>query len=179
VKAIEVTRFVALGDEAKKALTPEMSLEDYIEALLIRELHPDALQFIAHSLPKRQAVWWALGCVKQVAPPELPPEQETAVKMTERWIAEPTEENRQAAFKAAEAADTSTPAGITALAAYYSDALPATADPEKNAKAYFITAKLVSAAVMLAAASDPEQVKARFGGFASKGAEVVKRTSKG
>lgn len=176
MKATEVTRYVTLGEEAKKALTPDMSADEFIEALLLRQLHPDAVQFIAHYLPKRQAVWWALGCVKHAAPPDLPPEQEAAVKTTERWIAEPTEENRQATFKAAEVADTSTPAGITALAAYYTDALPPNADPEKNAKAYFVTAKLVTAAVMLAAASDPEQLKARFSGFASKGAEVVKRT---
>ena len=104
------------------------------------------------------------------------PEQDVALKTTERWIAEPTEENRQAAFKAAEEADTATPAGITALAAYYSDALPPTADPKTNAKAYFITAKLVTAAVMMAATSDPDQLKTRFSGFAIKGAEVVKRT---
>jgi hypothetical protein len=176
LKATEVTRYVTLGDEAKQVLNPDLSAEEYLDALLSKQLHPDAVQFIAHYLPKRQAVWWALGCVKQAAPPELPPEQEAAMKTTERWIAEPTEENRQATFKAAEAADTSTPAGITALAAYYTDALPPTADPEKNAKAYFVTAKLVTAAVMLAAASDPEQLKIRFSGFASKGAEVVKRT---
>jgi hypothetical protein len=176
LKATEVTRFVTLGDEAKQILNLEMSADEYLDALIARHLHPDAVQFIAHYLPKRQAVWWALGCVKQAAPPEIPPEQEAAMKTTERWIAEPTEENRQATFKAAEVADTSTPAGITALAAYYTDALPPTADPEKNAKAYFVTAKLVTAAVMLAAASDPEQLKMRFSGFASKGAEVVRRT---
>ena len=175
MKATEVTRYVTLGEEAKKTLTPEMSANEFIEALVAKQLHPDAVQFIAHYLPKRQAVWWALGCVKQGIP-EMPPEQDAAVKSTERWIAEPTEENRQAAFKAAEEADTSTPAGITALAAYYSDALPPTADPKMNAKSYFITAKLVTAAVMLAATADPEQLKLRFSGFVTKGVEVVKRT---
>ena len=175
MKATEVSRYVTLGEEAKKILTPEISANDFIEALISKQLHPDAVQFIAHLLPKRQAVWWALGCVKQSA--EKPtPEQDVAMKTTERWIAEPSEENRQAAFKAAEEADTATPAGITALAAYYSDALPPTADPKTNAKAYFITAKLVTAAVMMAATSDPEQLKTRFSGFAIKGAEVVKRT---
>lgn len=175
MKAIEVSRYVSLGEEAKKTLTPEMSANEFIEALVAKQLHPDAVQFIAHYLPKRQAVWWALGCVKQ-GMPDLPPEQDAAVKSAERWIAEPTEENRQAAFKAAESADTSTPAGITALAAYYSDALPQTADPKMNAKSYFITAKLVTAAVMLAATSDPDQLKLRFSGFVTKGVEVVKRT---
>jgi len=157
-------------------LTPEISANEFIEALIAKQLHPDAVQFIAHYLPKRQAVWWALGCVKQSTPLEKAPEQDAALKTTERWIAEPSEENRQAAFKAAEDADTSTPAGITALAAYYSDALPPSADPKINAKAYFVTAKLVTAAVMMAATSDPEQLKTRFSGFVTRGAEVVKRT---
>jgi hypothetical protein len=176
LKATEVSRYVTLGEEAKKILTPEISANEFIEALIAKQLHPDAVQFIAHYLPKRQAVWWALGCVKQSTPPEAPPEQDAALKTTERWIAEPSEENRQAAFKAAENADTSTAAGITALAAYYSDALPPTADPKMNAKSYFVTAKLVTAAVMLAATSDPEQLKNRFSGFVTKGVEVVKRT---
>ena len=176
MKATEVTRYVNLGEEAKKILTPEISANEYIDALISKQLHPDAVQFIAHYLPKRQAVWWALGCVKQSVPPEVPPEQDAALKSTERWIAEPSEENRQAAFKAAEDADTSTPAGITALAAYYSDALPPSTDPKTNAKAYFITAKLVTAAVMLAATADPDQLRTRFSGFVTKGVEVVKRT---
>lgn len=175
MKATEVSRFVTLGEQAVEALKPDMSPADFIEELLSKELHPDAVQFIAHYLPKRQAVWWALVCVKQVGA-QLRPEQEAAVKTTERWIAEPTEENRQAAFKAAEAADTSTPVGLTALAAYYTDALPPSTDPTTNAKSYFVTAKLVTAAVMLAAVADPQQMKVRFSGFAAKGAEVVKRT---
>lgn len=175
MKATEVTRYVKLGDEAVQALTPEMSPNEYIDALVAKQLHPDAIQFIAHYLPKRQAVWWALGCVKQsVAKPT--PEFDTAVKTTERWIADPSEENRKAAFQAAEKADTSTPAGITALAAFYSEAMPQTQDPNMNAKSYFITAKLVGAAVLLAAATDPEQVKERFAGFVTKGVEVVKKT---
>jgi hypothetical protein len=175
LKAIEVSRYVALGEEAKKILTPEISANEYIDALVAKQLHPDAVQFIAHFLPKRQAVWWALGCVKHGAQ-ELTPEQDAALKSTEQWIADPNNENRQAAFRAAEDADTSTPAGITALAAYYSDALPPTADPKMNAKSYFVTAKLVTAAVMLAATSDPEQLKSRFSVFVTRGVEVVKRT---
>ena len=158
MKATEVTRYVTLGEEAKKTLTPEMSANEFIEALVAKQLHPDAVQFIAHYLPKRQAVWWALGCVKQGIP-EMPPEQDAAVKSTERWIAEPTEENRQAAFKAAEEADTSTPAGITALAAYYSDALPPTADPKMNAKPIHYREVRYGGCHARGEQSDPEQPK--------------------
>jgi hypothetical protein len=62
LKATEVSRYVTLGEEAKKILTPEISANEFIEALISKQLHPDAVQFIAHFLPKRQAVWWALGC---------------------------------------------------------------------------------------------------------------------
>lgn len=175
MKAIEVTRYVTLGENAKKLLTPEMPATEYIDLLAAKELHTDAVQFIAHYLPKRQAVWWAMGCVRQ-AYSEFSPEQDAALKITERWIAEPTEENRQAALKAADVADSTTPAGMTALAAHYSDALPPTADPNTNAKAYFMTAKLVSGAVMLSAMADAEQMQPRFSGFTAKGIEVVKRT---
>jgi hypothetical protein len=175
MKAIEVSRYITLSENAKKLLTPEMPATEFIDLLAAKQFHTDAVQFIAHYLPKRQAVWWALTCVKQ-AGTEFPPEQETALKSAERWIAEPTEENRQATLKAADAADTMTPAGMTALAAYYSDGMPASADPNTNAKAYFMTAKLVSGAVMLSAATDAEQLQARFSGFTGKGIEVVKRT---
>ena len=72
MKATEVSRYVTLGEEAKKILTPEISANDFIEALISKQLHPDAVQFIAHLLPKRQAVWWALGCVKQSAEKPTP-----------------------------------------------------------------------------------------------------------
>jgi hypothetical protein len=39
-----------------------------------------------------------------------------------------------------------------------------------------MTAKLVSGAVMLSAATDSEQLQTRFGVFTAKGIEVVKRT---
>ena len=42
-------------------LTPEMTPERVAIELLAKQLHPDAVQLIAHYLPKRQAVWWALA----------------------------------------------------------------------------------------------------------------------
>jgi hypothetical protein len=54
--------------------------------------------------------------------------------------------------------------------------LPRTEDPRTNAKAYFMTAKLVSSAVLLAATSDAEQMKARFAAFVEKGLEIVRKS---
>src|SRR4051794_1381546 len=168
VKAADLCRYFTLSDEGKKALTPEQAPEEFARTLTEAKKHPDAVQVIAHYLPKRQAVFWALTCVRQSVP-EPPPEAENALKVAERWIAEPTDENRGAALKAADAADAGTPAGCTALAAYYSDGLPKTEDAKQNARAYFLTAKLVASAVLMAATEKPEEMDARFTAFLEKG----------
>ena len=175
VKAGEIARYVTLTEEGRAVLQPEAEPEDFAQKLAQANVHTDAIQVLAHYLPKRQGVFWAMTCVRQ-ANPAPPPEAEAALKAAERWIAEPTEENRNATLKAADAADAGTPAGCTALAAYYAEGLPRTEDPRMNAKAFFMTAKLVSSAVLLAATADPEQMQARFASYVDKGLEIVRRS---
>lgn len=175
VKAGEIARYFTLSDEGRAVLQPEAEPEEFAQKLQAATAYPDAVQVIAHYLPKRQGVFWAMTCVRQTFP-EPPPEAEAALKAAERWIAEPNDDTRNAALKAADAADSGTPAGCTALAAYYADGLPRTEDARTNAKAYFMTAKLVSAAVLLSAASDPEQMQARFAAFVGRGLEVVRKS---
>lgn len=175
VKAGEIARYVTLSDAGQAVLEPAAEPEEFAQRLAEANVHPDAVQVIAHYLPKRQGVFWALTCVRQTGP--LPtPEAEAALKAAERWIADPSEENRTAALKAADAADAGTPAGCTALAAYYADGLPRTEDPRTNAKAYFMTAKLVTSAVLLAATADREQMQSRFTQFIEKGLEIVQKS---
>jgi hypothetical protein len=106
----------------------------------------------------------------------MTPQAEAALKSAEAWVADPSEENRKAALNAANDADTTTAAGATALAAYYSDGLPATADAKTNAKAYFMTAKLAGGAVLLAATEDREQAAERLETFVKRGLEIARKT---
>ena len=177
VKAPELCRYFTLSDEGKKTLQPEMTPEQLRPELLAKNPHPDAVQVIAHYLPKRQAVFWALTCVRQTFP-EPAPEAEAALKTAEKWIAEPSDENRAAALKAADAADSGTPAGCTALAAFYSDGLPKTEDPKANSRAWFLTSKLVASAVLLSATLDAEQMRPRFQAFVEKVLEFVKKSKR-
>jgi hypothetical protein len=174
-RAVDLCKYFTLTDDAKAALLPEMTPEQFLQAAVDNKWHPDAIQFLSHLLPKRQAVFWAMTCVKQ-AGSKINPQEEAALKAAEKWIGDPSEENRQAALKAANDADTATPAGATALAAHYSDGLPQTQDPKMNARAYFMTAKLVSGAVLMAATSDRDQALTRMEAFVSKGMEIVKKT---
>lgn len=177
VKAVELCRYFTLSEEGRKVLNPEIAPEQFAVALAEKQLHPDAVQVIAHYLPKRQAVFWAMTCSRDAAP-EPVPEADAALKSAERWIADPGDENRAAALKAADAAEASTPAGCTALAAYYSGGLPRTEDPKSNARAYFMTAKLVASAVMLAATTDRELMVARFQSSVDKGIEIVRKSKR-
>jgi hypothetical protein len=174
-RAADLCKYFTLGEEAKQALTPEMTPQEFLQLAAEKKWHPDAIQFLGHYLPKRQAVFWAISCTKQ-SPAEKLPNAEAALKAAEAWIAEPTEENRKATLNAANDADTSTPAGATALAAYYSDGLPQTQDPKMNAKAYFMTAKLTAGAVLMAATEDSEQVLPRLEAFVGRGIEIARKT---
>src|SRR4051812_24133061 len=174
VTAAELCRYFTLSEEGKRILTPEMAPEAFAQLLAEQKRNPDAVQLIAHYLPKRQAVFWALSCVRQFIP-ALTPEGEAALKAAEQWIAEPSDERRTATLKAADAADAGTPAGCTALAAYYSDGLPRTEDPKQNARAYFLTSKLVASALLMTATENPEQMHERFGAFVEKGLDIVRR----
>jgi hypothetical protein len=176
-RAADLCKYFTLTDDAKNALQPEMTPEQFLQAAVEKKWSGDAVQFLAHYLPKRQAVFWAMSCVRQSGI-ELTPEGEAALKATERWIADPSADNRQATLKAADEADTFTPAGMTALAAYYSDGLPQTEEPKNNAKAYFMTAKLAGGAVLTAAAVDRDKVLERFDAFIGKGIEIARKTHK-
>src|ERR671913_467891 len=93
-KAVEVSKYFALSDDGKKLLEPEMMPDQFAEVLAKEKQYPDAVQMIAHYLPKRQGVFWALHCARQVPVPQGP-EGEAAIKTTEKWIADPSEDNRK------------------------------------------------------------------------------------
>ncbi|HUS04978.1 MAG TPA: hypothetical protein VMZ52_01690 [Bryobacteraceae bacterium] len=166
----EICNAFSLTAEARQAVAAASTPKQVLAVLAEKQLLTDALQFVAHALPKRQAVWWAAKCVRQVNPAP-PPEAAAALDAAEKWIAEPTDEHRKAAMDAANKAELSTPAGCTGLAAFYSSGLGP--DP----KAEFMTAKAAGAAVLMAAtAGPPESVQTHFREFLTKGIELVNRT---
>ncbi|MFO0851700.1 MAG: hypothetical protein U0871_24520 [Gemmataceae bacterium] len=124
-----------VSDDAKAVLKPEATARDYLDALLAADLAADAVQVLAACLPPRQAVWWASKCAAQAPPP--PPAKPSpaadaeharavaghhaALTAARTWAARPTDDNRRAAFAAAEAAGVGTPAGLAGAAAFFAD----------------------------------------------------------
>src|SRR5262249_38758328 len=103
--AVEVCAHVALGDAARGMLDDGMGPRPYFERLIERGLHGDAIRFLAHALPKREAIWWAYRCVEPLLRPDPSSAAGSALGRVQAWVIDPTDDHRRAALPAAEAAD--------------------------------------------------------------------------
>jgi hypothetical protein len=161
----------ALSDEARPLLREGQSARQFLSALVEHGQFADAARFLAHFLPKREAVWWACQCVRLL---NVSGPAEAALQAAERWAASPTDEHRRAAFPAAEAADIGTPAGCAAAAAFWSGGSLAPPNLPPVPPAEHLTPTTVANAVLLAAVvTEPEKAADKFRRFFAVGVEVA------
>ena len=80
----------------------------------------EAAKFVAHALPKREAVWWACMCAAYTAPTDLPELDRTARELAENWVRQPTDKVRREAWAKAEASNFDSPEAWAAVAAFWS-----------------------------------------------------------
>jgi hypothetical protein len=149
----------------------------FVAALVEHELYSDAIAFMAHALPRREAVWWAWVCARKSSPTPPPPRIQAALDATERWIVQPSEQHRRQAMQFAEQAKFGTPAGAAALAAFFADGSISPPEAPPVPPTEFMTAKAVSGSVNLAAvAVEPEKAPDKFREFVRLALEVADRT---
>jgi hypothetical protein len=165
-----------LGEEALALVRPELLPPDYVALLVEKELFPDAIRFLAHALPKREAVWWAWVCARKAAGEKPPAKIAAALDATEKWIATPNEENRRAAMAAAEKAEFGTPAGCAGLGAFFSGGSLGPPEAPPVPPGDFLTAKAVAGAVIFAAVgTEPEKASEKFSSFIAQGMDVTRK----
>jgi len=173
--ALELCRNAQLGEAALAVLSQTMSPGDYLSALLDGELHTDAVKFLAHALPKREAVGWACRCAREVAGPDTPPLAAEALEAAECWVREPSEEHRRAAMAAAEASGLDSPGACAAFGVFVSGGSLAPPDVPAVPPADHLTAHAVSGAVTLAAVmSKPQEAPEKYRRFLDLGIGVAK-----
>ncbi len=159
-----------LGEEAMALLRPDLHPLDFVALLMENALFPDAVRFIAHALPKR----WA--CARRSGGENPQPKIKNALDATEKWIAQPNDDNRRSAMAAAQKAELDTAAGCAGLAAFFSGGSLAPPDAAPVPPGEFLAAKAVSGAVIFAAiAKQPERAPERFRSFVAQGVEVTNR----
>ena len=175
-KAVTISTVAELGEESMALLRPEMHPLAFVALLMEKALYPDAVRFIAHALPKREAVWWGWVCARRASGDNPQPKIKASLEATEKWIAQPSEDNRRSAMAAAQKAELGTAAGCAGLAAFFSGGSLAPPDAPVVPPGEFLSAKAVSGAVIFAAvAKEPERAPDKFRNFVAQGVEVTKR----
>jgi hypothetical protein len=133
---------------------------DYARALLSSPRPSEAVIFIAHLLPRREAVWWAIQCVRAMLGPSG---DDGALRAAEAWVREPEEDTRRAALTAANAGDQKAATTWLAFAAGWSGGSVTAPDKDPLAAPPSACAMGANTAVMLAAtAGDPLGVLQRI-----------------
>jgi len=178
-KAAEICQHFQLGEAAKALLRDDLTPRQYLDVLMEKQQFMDAVRFLAHALPKQEAVWWGCLCARQVAGVDPPAKITAALQAAEAWVANPSEDNRRAAMPAAEAAELATPAGCAAMAAFWSGGSLGPPNTPVVPPGEYLTAHAVGGAVMLAAVlTEPEHASEKYRTFLAQGTEVAAGTNR-
>ena len=172
--AKEVCQRFTLEDEAKPLLKDSHTPRQFLDLLLEKQQYPDAAKFLAFALPKREAIWWACQCVRQMGGPPLVPAAAAALQAAEKWATDPNDDNRRACLPLAEAADLGTPAGATAVAVYFSGGSISLPDLPEVPPPEHVTPTAISGAVVLCAViHEPQKAEEKYRKFFATGIDVA------
>jgi hypothetical protein len=160
---------------AAESIGHNANAPEALNLLISKAFYMDAVRLLAHLMPKREAVWWAWVSVRRSPGAHPSPEETASLQATEKWLSQPTDENRRGALAAAEKARVGSAAGCAGLAAFLSgDSLaPVGAQPVPPGE--YLSAKAVANAIILAASSAPEQTPETLRGFLGEGMKLTER----
>ena len=169
-----------IPDDAKPVIASATDGASLVEALTTNSRAADALRVIAAALPPREGVWWAWVSARHAAQLAAPngtpaPAVAAALAAVERWISNPDDDTRRAAWAAGERAGLETAAGCAAAAVFFSSGSVAPPDVPPVPPPAGIDRMLVGNAVALAAAAHPRHFEALAGAYLAQGLEVVKQ----
>lgn len=99
---LQASMQMGLSSPASAHLRPEMTPLTAVQSLLAADETEDALSLLACLLPKRYAVAWLCQCARD-QPLDL--EDKAGASLAEKWVREPTESNRRAAYEFANSGD--------------------------------------------------------------------------
>jgi hypothetical protein len=161
--------FDAFPDLSYVATAPTNSVGplDHARALSTSARPSDAILFISHLLPRREAVWWAAQCVHALT---AQAGMDEALLAAETWVRTPEDENRRAALGIANDSDRRKPTTWLAFAAGWSGGSMVPPGQTPMPPPAGACAMAANAAIMLAvAAGDPRVVVDRIGACAQAG----------
>ena len=110
---------VPLPAEAAQAIGDSADVAAAGERLEAAGFLLEATRFVAHALPKREAVWWACMCATHTAPADLPEIDRRSREAAEDWVRQQGDKPRRAAWALAESSGFGTPEAWCAVAAFW------------------------------------------------------------
>jgi uncharacterized protein DUF6931 len=158
-KAAEICKQFELKEEARPLLRDGLSPREFADALLVDRQYQAAIQFIAHALPHREAIWWGCLCLEHVNREKWLPAEKAACKAAVQWVLDPSAENREAVKAPGEAASAGSPAGLLAMATTWTGGSLAPSNLPAVPPGPDLPARGVAGAIALAAVKgDPLQI---------------------
>lgn len=146
-------------EPAAALLKGDMTAETAVKTLAGAGHVQDALKLVARLLPKRYAVAWLCQCARDQA---LNPEDKAGASLAEKWVREPNESNRRAAFEFADAGGyKSTGAWLAASAGWSGGSLAPASQEACVPPPDHLTACAVVAGINMLAALDKTAFEAR------------------
>jgi hypothetical protein len=162
--ALAVCQSYEVPEEVQVILDSNPGALAFLDALLGQEsLEHHAVDFLAHALPKREAVWWACLGLWGLGPKPLKAQDQAALTAAVRWVVQPSEETRRAAEKPAEKAGLGTPAGCLARGVFDSGGSLAPPNlPAIEPGATLTNLEVQGALHLLALQSPPDRIQAAY-----------------
>jgi uncharacterized protein DUF6931 len=173
----ELATVVERATLAPEARTPLQGCADVADAIVRLEtagFAAEAVRMMAHSLPKREGVWWACMCAANTAPEDLPEPDRLARETAELWVRQQKDEQRRAAMAHAETGGFQTPEAWSGVAAFWSgDSISPLGQPAVPPPASAMGAAVAGAVALSAARGDVKRHAERLKRFLESGRNIA------
>jgi uncharacterized protein DUF6931 len=173
----------SVDEETRRALGAVADAPALVRGLLDLGRAAEALRVTACALPPREGIWWAWVAARHAAQAtearraqETPAAQLAGLAATERWVLQPTDAHRRAAWRAAQDAGLDSAVGCVAGAVFFTggSVTPPNGPHVPPPPGAHVT--LAATGVLLAAvATDASRLGEVAGAFAEQGAAVAQR----
>jgi hypothetical protein len=167
--------FEAFPELSKKISTPpnDQFPIDYMKGLISTTSFEDALTFCAYLLPRREAVWWACGCVRDVLS-EIPQSRSAALLAAEAWVGQPDNDHRQAALDIGTRGDEKDPITWLARGAGWSGGFLVAHPQRQVPMPPYMTPRAIRVALLLALSRvKPEERRSRVNFWIAEGMKLA------
>jgi hypothetical protein len=164
---------IQLTAHGRALLNARISTSEFLDILLENRSYADARRVLAHSLPRRRALWWGCLCAWDVYRPDPPEKVANVLQSVVHFILEPTEENRRATAARAAEIEPNGLAACLAMAAFCSAGSLAPPGLPCVAPRPYLTGRLVGVTVYLASVlHEPARYKDRLREYIAIGRDV-------